>query len=332
MKFLIIGLGSMGKRRIRNLRALGYYEVTGYDVREDRRKEAEDSYGIAVISDLNTISQYDAVVISTSPDTHNAYMRTCIESGKPCFVELSILVQDLPELDALARTSGSLVAPSCTFMFHPSVRLIKETVVSGKYGKVTSFTHYSGQYLPDWHPWERIGDFFVSKKETSGCKEILSFELHWMTGILGVPQNVFACSGNAMEFVPELDDVYAVCLGFKNCVGILLADVVSRFASRSLIMNMERAQIRWNWEEKKVRLYDAEHRSWSEYRDPECRAHEGYNVNIIENMYIDEIRAFIDAVEGKGTFPNTLGDDIEVLRVIEKIEQARLGEIAKECK
>ena len=40
MRFLIVGLGSMGKRRIRNLRALGETEIAGFDPRPERRDEA----------------------------------------------------------------------------------------------------------------------------------------------------------------------------------------------------------------------------------------------------------------------------------------------------
>ena len=41
MKFLQIGLGSMGKRRIRCLQALGETGIVAFDPREDRREEAE---------------------------------------------------------------------------------------------------------------------------------------------------------------------------------------------------------------------------------------------------------------------------------------------------
>ena len=42
MKCLVIGLGSMGKRRIRCLKALGYTDITGYDTRQDRREETRE--------------------------------------------------------------------------------------------------------------------------------------------------------------------------------------------------------------------------------------------------------------------------------------------------
>ena len=44
MKFLIIGLGSMGKRRVRCLKSLGHENIVGFDVKESRRKETEKQY------------------------------------------------------------------------------------------------------------------------------------------------------------------------------------------------------------------------------------------------------------------------------------------------
>jgi 3-hydroxyisobutyrate dehydrogenase-like beta-hydroxyacid dehydrogenase len=42
MKALVVGLGSMGKRRVLNLIALGVKEIHGFDLRADRRQEAPD--------------------------------------------------------------------------------------------------------------------------------------------------------------------------------------------------------------------------------------------------------------------------------------------------
>ncbi|MEW5743972.1 MAG: Gfo/Idh/MocA family oxidoreductase [Nitrospirota bacterium] len=320
-RFLIIGLGSMGKRRIRNLRALGYDDITGFDLRAERREEAEGDFGICTVTDLHTIDEFDAVVISTSPAHHTAYIQLAIEKGKPCFVELSLLVQNLPDLDRTSRAKGVLVAPSCTFRFHPSVRLIKRLVESGDYGRVTSFTYHSGQYLPDWHPWENIRDFFVSKKETSGCKEILSFELHWMTYVLGMPRNLIALSGRAATLDIDIDDAVAVSMEFDRGIGVLFADTVSRFATRSLILNLERAQLRWDWEQKLVRLYDADTKQWTGYPEPEGHAHSGYNAGIVEQMYIGELQTFIEAAERGRPFPLSLSDTIRILELIEAIEE-----------
>ena len=45
MIFLVIGLGSMGKRRVRCLQTLQIKDIIGFDLREDRRLEAKNKYG-----------------------------------------------------------------------------------------------------------------------------------------------------------------------------------------------------------------------------------------------------------------------------------------------
>ena len=49
LRFYIVGLGSMGKRRIRNLAVNGEKDVTGFDIRLDRNAEAKEKYGIKVV-------------------------------------------------------------------------------------------------------------------------------------------------------------------------------------------------------------------------------------------------------------------------------------------
>ena len=50
MKILIVGLGSMGKRRIRNLKRAGVTDIVGFDPREERRQEAEEKYGVKTVA------------------------------------------------------------------------------------------------------------------------------------------------------------------------------------------------------------------------------------------------------------------------------------------
>ncbi len=55
MKFLVIGLGSMGKRRINLL--LKYFDdvtVCGVDISEERRFQAQELFNINTYADLNT--------------------------------------------------------------------------------------------------------------------------------------------------------------------------------------------------------------------------------------------------------------------------------------
>ena len=164
-----------------DLKTLGFTDITGADLREDRRKEVERLHSIRTLSqvDATSLASVDAIIISTPPNHHAEYLRAAVEAGKHVFVEASVVAAGLPELDALARKKGVIVAPSCTLRFHPAVKQVASLVASGSLGRVANFSYHSGQYLPDWHPWEKVADFYVSNPETGGAREIVPFELTW---------------------------------------------------------------------------------------------------------------------------------------------------------
>jgi predicted dehydrogenase len=322
VNILVIGLGSMGKRRIRCLERLGSESTSGYDLRKDRREEAKEKYNVVVASNLDkgVLDKIDALIISTPPDQHNQYIRLAIENKKPAFVEASVLLEGLEELNSLAKKQHIIIAPSCTMRFHPVIKDIKIIVSSRQYGKVTNFSYHSGQYLPDWHPWEDVKDFYVGRKETGGCREIVPFELTWIVDLMGMPKTVGGFFGKTTDVGADVDDTYVLALDFGEAFGNLMVDVTSRYATRSLILNMERGQILWRWNENVLKVYDAVSQRWIPHYYPQGQTEEGYNKNIIENMYIEETNSFISAIEGKGTFPNSLDDDIEVLKLLYKLE------------
>jgi predicted dehydrogenase len=322
MNILLLGLGSMGKRRVRCLKSLGYENIVGFDLRADRREEVKSKYGVQVIGNISraVLDDTDAIVISTPPDKHTECIKLAVENKKPAFVEASVLLEGLEKLNRLAKKRGIILAPSCTMRFHPAVKDIKNIVTSGQYGRVTNFSYHSGQYLPDWHPWENLKDFYAGKKETGGCREIVPFELTWIVDVVGFPKAVSGFYGKTVNMGADIDDTYLMALDFGKAYGNLTVDVTSRYATRSLILNMERGQILWRWDENVVKLYDAAIQRWVHYYYPQGQTVEGYNKNITEGMYIEEIKSFISAVEGKASFPNSLDDDIRVLKLLYKLE------------
>jgi len=323
MKILIIGLGSMGKRRIRNLQFLKVGEIVGFDSREERRKEVEIKYGIKTVDNLENLDfkKIAAIIVSTPPDKHNQYLKLAIEKRKPVMVEASAVLEGLEKLNRKAKENKVLVAPSCTMRFYPAIKKIKELVEGGKFGKVTNFSYHMGHYLPDWHPWEKVNKFYAGQKKTGGGREMVSFELTWIVDIIGFPKKFLGFFGRTMNFGANIDDTYVISLNFGKILGNLTIDVVARYAIRSLIMNMERGQISWRWDENVVRLYNAKTKKWKMINLPKGKAEKGYNKNIVEEMYIDEVRAFINAVNGKKKFPNSLSDDIAVLKILYGVEK-----------
>jgi len=327
MKFLVIGLGSMGKRRIRNLKSNGQNEIFGFDVREDRRKEVEEKYNISTFDSLNKILKsfnIDAFIISVPPDKHIEYVNIALDNNIHCFIEASVTDEGMLDIIERSKVKTDVkICPSCTLRFHPSVKLIKNIISSDMIGKVSNFSYHSGQYLPDWHPWEKISDYYVSNKKTGGCREIVPFELTWLNCIFGKLKKVCGFNSKTIELGVDIDDVYASVLEYENNIlGTLLVDVVSRVAIRKLVINGDNGQIQWDWNKRVVDLYSAKENRWIHYDEPEGKAELGYNQNIIEEMYIEEIEHFINSIEKKKEFPNNLKEDYDILQALYQIEQS----------
>src|SRR5437870_2695006 len=138
MRFLIVGLGSMGKRRIRNLQHLNAGEIAGFDPRDDRRDDAERKYRIKTFGDFGQAFELfdpNALVISTPPDLHVKYAKIAVANGRHFFSEASVVDDEMGELIAMAKAQPGVVsAPSCTMRYHPSVKTIKRLVESGEFG------------------------------------------------------------------------------------------------------------------------------------------------------------------------------------------------------
>lgn len=313
----------MGKRRIRNLQHLKAGEMIGFDLREDRRREAEERYKIKTFGDFEKAmaEDPDALVISTPPDLHMKYAIIAAKENKHFFTEASVVDDGMEELIRLIKGKRIVAAPSCTMRFHPAIKKIKELVDERAVGRPLVFTHHSGQYLPDWHPWEDYRKFYAAKKKTGAAREIVPFELVWLTWVLGDVKVISCFKGKISDLDVEIDDVYQLLLKFKSgLLGHLLVDVVARYPTRHFRLLGEEGVIEWNWNTNLVRLYRAEEKSWESYPADEGMPEKGYIIG--EGMYTEEMRSFLKAINGEAEYPYTFEEDWKILKLLYDAERS----------
>lgn len=326
MNFLVVGLGSMGKRRIRNLQYLKAGQIAGFDPRADRRAEAGEKYGVRTFADFDeALAAFnpEALIISTPPDLHVKYAKLAVAQDRHYFSEASVVDDEMDELIALSQAHPRAVAaPSCTMRYHPSIKTIKRIVEDGEFGKPLLFTYQAGQWLPDWHPWEDYRSFYVSRRETGACREIVPFELSWLTWALGPVQRLTAMRDKLSSLEADIDDAYQVLLKFQSgLIGHLLVDVIARAPVRSLRLCSERGTIEWDATgSKQVRLFRAETQQWEVIPEPPRIEEPGYVY--AENMYIEEMQDFIAACRGEKPWGYGLADDKATLDLLSALEES----------
>jgi predicted dehydrogenase len=314
------------------LLALGFApsDITGIDLRVERALEAKEKYNIKVIAgtkrDLEDFLKegVNALIISVPPDQHCLYMDLAIRYHVPAFVEASVVDTGLATAIKASKDEGNLIVPSSTMRFHPAIRLVKEIVESGDLGTISNILYHMGQWLPDWHTYESPADYYVSNPVTSASREMVPFELTWLTWVFGSPTSVVGMHGKTVDIpgANDIDDTYNVLLEWEGVFGVLTIDVVSRHAVRRLLVNGSKKQLIWDWEDKCVKIFDPVKKRWDSRDYDVGNAAAGYNTNIGERMYVAELANFLSAIEGKAEPANTLEADLAVLNLLKLIERS----------
>lgn len=327
MKFLVVGLGSMGKRRVRNLLALDHKDIAGFDNRKDRLEESSQKYRIQTFADFQqalAAFKPDALIVSTPPDIHMEYAYKAYELGIDCFIEASVThAEEILKLHKLLAQKDTVIVPSCTMRYFPGPKKVKELVAKGVVGKILNVNYHTGQYLPDWHPWEDIKDFYVSKKETGGCREIVPFELAWLNDIFGRPRPLSAFKAKLSDMKADIDDIYHCLLGYdKGVIANITIEILSRpAATRELRVLGSEGILVFSADDNCIKYINTSSKKW-EHLALGCGTMEQQYINP-EEPYIEEIGDFIKAVleKDRSVFPNTLLDDYDVLKTLRELEE-----------
>ena len=335
MNFLVIGLGSMGKRRVRNLIALGYKDnIAGFEPREDRRSEAERKYNIKTYDSLEkAMSEFnpDVFIVSTPPNMHMHYAYLAEKNNINCFIEASVVeAEKILELSKRIKNKKILIAPSCTMKYYPISIKIKELISKKVLGKILNYNYQTGQYLPDWHPWEKIEDFYVSNPDTGGCREIVPFELTWLNDIFGDSRPLACVRKKVTDINADIDDIYHCILEHSNNVlGNLTIEVVSRpKATREMRILGSDGEMFYSADSNELRYINTDMNDWERIKFDAGTVENGY-INP-EEPYINELKDYINDIKkvknGEvSTYPNRLEDDYKILQTLYRLEEISEG-------
>lgn len=324
MKVILIGLGSMGKRRIRLMQKRTDVErIVGVDSKSERRKEAEELYGISTADSIGAaveMDSFDCAFVCTSPLSHYPIIKECLENGLHVFTEINLVSDGYEDNIALAHEKGKTLFLSSTFLYREETQYIQEKV-KGENAPV-NYIYHIGQYLPDWHPWEQYNNFFVGDKRTNGCREIMAIELPWISESFGEIEFVSSLHDKMSTLNLSYDDNYIIEVKHKNGnKGVLVIDVVSRLAVRNFEAYSENLYLSWNGTPQGLSEYDFSVKKLQPinlYRNVEHR--EGYQTTIVENAYSHEIEEFFSVIKGERTQSYGFEKDLNILKWIDRIE------------
>ena len=190
LKILIAGLGSIGRRHLRNLVALGERDVVLLRSHRSTLPDEEIGEFPAETNLAEALRKHKpaAVIIANPTALHLDVAIPAAEAG--CHILLEKPVSDsLERLDILqqaAQKSGSKILVGFQFRYHPTLNKARELIQSGALGKVLTVHAHWGEYLPQWHPWEDYRQSYAARADLGGGVIVtLTHPLDYLRYLLG---------------------------------------------------------------------------------------------------------------------------------------------------
>jgi predicted dehydrogenase len=221
MKFLIAGLGSIGRRHFRNLIALGEKEIVL--LRSHRATLSDDELaGYPVETDLaEALKKHkpDAVIVSNPTALHLDIAIPAAEAGCAILLEkpVSHSLERLDVLQQAAQKSGSKILVGFQFRYHPTLNKARELIQTGVLGKALTVHAHWGEYLPNWHPWEDYRQSYAARADLGGGVIVtLTHPLDYLRFILGGVDSLWSFNEHLSSLELDVEDVAEIGLKFSG--------------------------------------------------------------------------------------------------------------------
>ncbi len=343
MKILIMGLGGIGQRHLRNLRMLQGkdMEIIAYDPRPnlpvltDSLKVEEgvslqEKYNLAIFPDFEkALAQKPQAVFVCNPTSlHVPVAIRAAREGCALFIEkpLSHNLEYVDELINLVESQDLAAAVGYQMRFHPCLQRLYALVQEKRVGRILSVRAEVGEYLPGWHTYEDYRQSYASRQDLGGGV-ILSqiHELDYLYWLFGMPRRVFGLGGHLSNLevdVEDTADILMECRMDGHAFPISLhQDYLQNPSSRSCEIIGDAGKILVDIRGLSVDVFDGRG------NHVEASSYEDFQRN---QLFLDEMKCFLDSVQGTKTQLVGLRDAAQSLRMaLAAKESLATGKVVK---
>lgn len=333
MKILIAGLGSIGRRHLRNLLTLGERDILLYRTHRSTLPD-EELAGLPVESDLDTAlaQKPDAVIISNPTALHLEVAIPAALAGCHLFLEkpISHSLERIAELRAAVQKGGGQVLVGFQFRFHPGLRQVKRWLEAGEIGRPLSVRAHWGEYLPGWHPWEDYHQGYSARADLGGGVVLtLCHPLDYLRCLLGEVSELWAFTGSLSDLKLNVEDTAEIGLRFAGspgtypgALGSVHLDYNQRPAAHRLEIVGTGGTILWDNASGAAQLITAGYsdKSATPLQTRYFNPPDDFERN---HLFLEQMRHFIDVINGHSHPLCTLQDGIKALELALSVHQSQ---------
>ena len=328
MKLLIVGLGAIGQRHVRNLRALlgdsvellaarsrGLSHVLNDAMTVEAREGLCEKYGIRACATLDDALAHrpDVAFVCNPTSLHIGTALAVARAGCHLFIEKPLAHEyaGVEELLSTVERQGLVATVGYQFRFHPCLMRTYSLLRSGAIGRVLAVRAEVGEYLPGWHTYEDYRGTYGGSRDLGGGTLLSQIhEMDYLYWFFGLPRKVFTLGGHLSSLDVDVEDVTSTLMEFEQDGRAfpvqLHQDYVQRPASRKCEIVGDEGKIAIDLLRHTLTMYDASGQV--------ARAEEFHDFQRSQ-MFIEETRRFLHCLESHEPPAITLREGAQSLRM-----------------
>ena len=210
MKICVVGLGSIGKRHIRNIKKA--YSDAEIDILRHSlsgtstdNSSYADEYGMNLYSFDELADKYDAVFITNPTTVHIDTLYKLLDKSDAFFIEKPLRPTGCKEERIYDLPKDKIYYVACPLRYTEIIKYLKENI---DWNTVLSMRAMSSSYLPEWRPGTDYTKCYSARKELGGgVAADLIHEWDYISYFIGKPNNVHSILKKISDLDIDVEDV-----------------------------------------------------------------------------------------------------------------------------
>ncbi len=307
MRVLFVGLGSIAKRHIKNIKgilgdniSISVFRSSSLRVVSDDVRDVIDE----VITSFKELREsYDAIFITNPTSMHFDTLQKFLELSNCFFIEKPVFVTGEEDTSCFQRAERKYYV-AAPLRYCNVIQWLRNNM---DLSSVYSIRVISSSYLPEWRPGVDYRNVYSAHKDMGGGVSIdLIHEWDYISYLIGFPQSIRSIISRKSDLEIDSDDIAVYIAEYSDKIVEVHLDYFGRKTQRrielytaedTMVVDLIEQRITWLCSGKVLDL--------SEDRN---------------SYQIKELLHFLDIVSGKIESDNTIEEACKVLRIARGVE------------
>jgi predicted dehydrogenase len=328
MRIVIVGLGAIGQRHVRNLRTLlgdgaelqavrarGRTHVLSDALEVEAPTGLCERYGVQPAASLEEAlaGKPDGVFVCNPTSLHIATALAVARAGCHLFIEKPLAHEyaGVEELIDVVERRRLVAMVGYQLRFHPCLTTTFRLLQTEAVGRVLAVRAEVGEYLPDWHTYEDYRGTYGARRELGGGTLLSQIhEMDYLYWFFGMPERMFTLGGHLSSLEIDVEDVTSTLMqcerNGRRFPVHLQQDYVQRPGSRTYKIIGDKGRIEADLLALTVKVYDPSG------QPVESHDFRGFQRN---ELFIEETRRFLACIQSGERPPVDIREAAQSLRM-----------------